>query len=52
MIVRVRKIMKLKPKEYHLFSVSNNSFIYLMTPIDSTNDQSIMRKFFKTLCTH
>ena len=34
------------------FSVSKTSFIFLMTPIDSTNDQNICVELFKATFTH
>ena len=34
------------------FSVSKFFFIYLMTPVDSTNDQNTMLELFKATCTH
>ena len=35
-----------------LFSVSKISFIFLMTPIDSSNDQNICVELFKVTFTH
>ena len=34
------------------FSVSKNSFIFLMIPIDFTNDQNICVELFKATFTH
>ena len=34
------------------FSVSKNSFIFLITPIDSTNDQNICVELFKVIFAH
>ena len=35
-----------------LFSVGKISFLSLMTPIDSTNDQNTMLELFKATFTH
>ena len=49
---------KVKPSKYNStgitisFSASKIYFIFLMTPIDSTNDQNICVELFKATFTH
>ena len=44
--------MELEHKEYISFSVSKIYFIYLMAPIDSTNDQNLCVELFSATFTH
>ena len=51
-IITVSNAWKYNTRNIISFSVSKTSFILLMTPIESTNNQNICIEFFKATFTH